>query len=108
MKKEEKEGISFSDRLWSSLAYFWVFAFIPFILKRKEEFIFFHAKQGVVLFITEIILILILPIPFLGWFIAPLGLFLCAFFSFRGIFSALRGEKWIIPYLGRYANEIKF
>ncbi len=107
MVEEKKEEVSSSDRAWSVVAYIWVFAFIPLLLKRKRSFVFYHAKQGVVLFIVEIILTFIFSIPFLGWLIGIIGYFLCAIFSLRGIFTALAGKKLPLPWLGKYGENIR-
>lgn len=106
-KEEKTEKISFVSRLWSVVAYIWVFAFIPYFLKRRNEFVYFHAKQGVVLFVAEIIFTLIFPIPILGQIIGILGYILCTIFSLRGIIMGLQGKKWTMPWLGRYTEKLK-
>lgn len=105
--EEKNKEISYADRAWSTVAYIWVFAFIPLMLRRRRPFVFFHARQGVVLFVAEIILTLIFPIPVLGWLVGIFGYLVCAIFSIRGILSALAGKKWILPWMGKYAERIK-
>jgi len=102
-----KEKISFTSRLWSVVAYMWVFTFVPYFLKRRNEFVRFHAKQGVVLFIAEIIFIFISAIPIIGQIIGILGLIFCTFLSIKGIFTGLKGKKWVLPWLGRYTEKLK-
>jgi uncharacterized membrane protein len=103
---EKEEKISLISRLWGVIAYIWVFAFIPYFLKRKNEFVFFHAKQGVVIFVAEIIFILISAIPIIGQIIAILGLIFCAFLSIKGMIKSLTGKKWKMPILSRYTEKI--
>jgi uncharacterized membrane protein len=102
-----KEKVGFYSRLWVISAYIWVFAFVPYFLKRKNEFVQFHAKQGVVLFVTEIILILISVIPIIGQIVGMIGFLFCTFLSIKGIIMGLTGKKWVFPLIGRYANKLK-
>lgn len=104
---EEQKKTSFYVRLWTVPAYIGVFAFVPYFLKRKNEFVQFHAKQGVVLFIVEIILTFIFSIPIIGQIIGSIGFIFCFYLSIRGIFSGLAGKKWVLPLIGRYARKIK-
>lgn len=106
-KSEKREKVGLISRLWTVPAYIWVFAFIPYFLKRKNEFVYFHAKQGVILFITEIISILISAIPIIGQIIGILGLFFCTILSIKGMIMGLRGKKWIMPWLSRYTEKIR-
>lgn len=103
-QKEEKK--SFMSRLWCIPAYVWVFSFIPYFIKRKNKFVYFHAKQGVVLFIAEIIFILISAIPILGQIVGILGLIFCTILSIRGMIAGLRGKEWVMPWLGRYTEKL--
>jgi len=103
----KKEKISFSSCLWVVSAYVWVFAFVPYFLKRKNEFVKFHAKQGVVLFVTELILIFLSAIPIVGQLISLFGSIFCAYLSIRAMVAGLMGRKWVLPLIGRYAQKIK-
>jgi len=104
---EDQQKISLWSRLWVVSAYVWVFAFVPYFLKRRNEFVQFHAKQGVVLFVAELILILLSAIPIVGQLVGLVGFIFCFYFSVRGIFSGLAGKKWVFPLIGRYASKIK-
>lgn len=108
-EKEQKEEkiVKFGLRLWTLPAYVWVFAFVPYFLKRKSEYVQFHAKQGVVLFIVEIILVLISPIPIIGLIVSFFGFVFCAIFSIIGMFKGLAGKKWVMPIIGKFANKMK-
>ncbi|MFN3301625.1 MAG: DUF4870 domain-containing protein [Patescibacteria group bacterium] len=106
IKEAEPEKVSFVARLWTIPAYIWVFAFVPYFLKRKNKFVYFHAKQGVILFITEIIAVLISAIPVIGQIIGIILFILCAFFSIKGMIMGLRGKYWTMPWLGKYTEKV--
>ena len=101
-----REKVGFVSRLWGVVAYIWVFAFIPYFLKKKNDFVYFHAKQGVVIFIAEIIFILISAIPIIGQIIGIIGFIFCAYLSIRGMITALSGKRWVMPWLSRYTKKI--
>ncbi|MCX7778716.1 MAG: hypothetical protein N2259_00505 [Patescibacteria group bacterium] len=102
----DKDKVSLISRLWAIPAYLWVFAFLPYFLKRKDEFVYFHAKQGVVIFIVELFSLLIFPIPFIGQVIGLIGLIFCSLLALRGMLSGLSGKKWSMPWLNRYTEKI--
>ncbi|MCR4279999.1 MAG: hypothetical protein NUV82_01070 [Candidatus Komeilibacteria bacterium] len=90
------------NALLAAIGYIWILCLIPLLLKRDSKFAQFHAKQGLILFIIEIVGWLIFWIPVVGWllFIAVLVL------SIMGIVNALQGKWWEMPYLGTWAKKI--
>ena len=72
-----------------------------FFIKDKDEFIRFHAKQGIVLFIGIIIALLI---PLVGW---AIGLPFIAVISIVAANRALAGQKWKIPFIHFFTKFIK-
>jgi len=85
----------------SALSYFWVTCAIPLIFS-KDEFVKFHAKQGLVLSIIQIISSFVIIIPVLGWIFAVVIIFI----SVLAIKSALSGGKWKIPYIYELSKRI--
>src|SRR4030043_1974909 len=63
---DESSSVSSEDKLMGVLAYLGILVLIPLLMKKESSFVQFHAKQGLVLFIAEVIL---WWIPFVGWFI---------------------------------------
>lgn len=95
------------NRFLGVLAYLWVLVFIPYVVWPKNEFLRFHIRQGLVLFIAEIIFTLVWLVPFIGWLIGFFGYFFCLIFSLKGIFSVLTNQYWKIPWLNKFAKRIK-
>lgn len=97
----EKQDIK-DNTLIAAIGYIWILCFVPLFLKKKSKFAQFHAKQGLILFIIEIVGWLIFWIPLIGWllFLAVLVL------AIMGIVNALQGVWWEMPYLGKYAKKI--
>jgi len=82
------------------LSYVPILCFIPFIQSRKSnKFTYEHAKQGVILFLFEMIAIL-------GALFWKSALFLAALASIVGFFYVLNGKSFRIPLIGRIADSI--
>lgn len=88
------KSITDNEKLWSAFSYLWLAVFIPLLFKRDSEFVNFHARQGLVVFIGGLILMLLLPL--VGWVISFL-------FSLRGLVAVwqdqeveLPGVKWVL------------
>lgn len=100
-KKEE------DNKLMGILSYIGVLCLIPLLTKKDDEFVFFHAKQGVVLFIAEVITAFVAAIPLLGWIIAPIASLVWIVLSIIGIINVLGEKREELPILGKYAGQIK-
>ena len=91
-----------NKKILAALSYIWVLCIIPLLFSR-DEFVKFHARQGFVLFIIEVALVLVIWIPFIGWL---LGL-VVGIVALVGVLKALNGEKWEIPYIYNLSKKIK-
>ncbi|MCD4705057.1 hypothetical protein K8R66_03195 [bacterium] len=80
----------------------WILCIIP-LLASKDEFVKFHARQGFVLFIFEVLLVLVAWIPIIGWLLVVLVIIV----SVLGIKAALEGRKWEIPYVYEWSKKVK-
>ncbi len=90
------------DKVFGILAYLSILCILPLLFKRNSEFVLFHSKQGLVLFIGEVALF-ILSIVF-SWFL-KLEFILFAV-SFFGIIDVLRGQKTVLPVITEIADRI--
>lgn len=86
----------------AALSYIWVLCLVPLITKKDSKFAQFHAKQGLVLFIVEIIGTFVFWIPLIGWALAIAVLVV----SIMGILKALNGEWWKIPYVYDFSKKL--
>lgn len=90
------------NKLIAALSYVWVLFLIPLLAKRDSKFCQFHAKQGLLLFLVEVVGWLVFWIPIIGWL-----LFLAVVVvAIIGILKALSGQYWELPVLGEYAKKI--
>lgn len=94
-------------KIYAFLGYWGILFLIPIFAKKDNEFAVFHGKQGLVLFILEIIFTVLGYIPFIGYIISPLGYIFCGIMAIIGMAQSLNGKYWKMPWLGEYAEKIK-
>ena len=95
------------------LSYLWVLALVPYLTEQKDPEIKWHARHGLVLLIAEVILgvvIFILSmIPGLGCIMPILSLLIwlgIIVLHVVCLVKALNGERFLVPYVSDYANQI--
>jgi uncharacterized membrane protein len=88
------------------LAYVPFMCFVPLVKMRNNQFALKHGKQGLILFLVEIIaLIFLLPkISDLFW---GFVIILCLGVAITGVLYAVQGKEWKIPYIGDLADKFK-
>lgn len=100
-KKTVKKKVPLSDhqKLLAALSYV-PFAFIvPMAFGHSNDFVFHHAKQGAMLFLIEVVLMVVGIFPVLGWLIALVGWVFVVVCVVIGIFHALAGTDFEIPFV---------
>lgn len=96
------------DNLIAILSYLGILFLIPLLVSKDNRFVQFHAKQGLVLFIVEIIIALIAWIPIIGWIGAPILWIICLVLSIIGIVNVVTGKQNPLPIIGKFAGKFKF
>ena len=103
-----------NEKVFGILAYFGILWLIP-LLAGNTQFSKFHANQGIILFIFDIIIGIVAGvfavIPFAGWVVAGiiggiggLALFILAI---MGIVNAANGQMKPVPVLGNLFTIVK-
>ena len=87
------------SNLMAALSYLWILSVVMLLVKKDDEFVQFHAKQGLVLFIAGIVFMII---PIIGW-LANLVVFLAVIVGF---IKAIQGERYEMPLVGDLAKKI--
>lgn len=104
----EAEDIE-KNKVMAILAYIGILVLIPIFAAKDSKFARFHANQGLVLAIAEIvgsILFNVLGgIKFIGWIFGLIGgLFglACLLFAILGIYNAANGKAKELPFIGGF------
>ena len=94
------------NKLLAAISYLGVLCLIPLLAKKDSKYVQFHAKQGLVLFIVEVIVSFINIIPILGqmvWLLASIAFLII---SVIGVIKAWNGEWWKAPILHEYSKKV--
>lgn len=89
------------NKVMAVLAYLGLLFLIPLLAAPNSRFARFHANQGLVLFLAEIVLGIIAVIPIVGWIIGSLGEIAALVFAIIGIVHAANGEVKELPLIGK-------
>lgn len=108
------------DKVFAALSYVAILFLVPLILRRDSKFVYFHARQGMALFIVWILIWIIISVlgslitavaVHAGWafanFLNTLVNWAFVIISVIGIYHAWTGEEWEMPVLGKYAKKLK-
>lgn len=91
-------------KIYAVLAYLSFLCIIPLILKKNNDFVLKHGKQGLVIFLGQVALFIVHIL--LGTWILRLGMFILGVFSFIGIVHVLRGHYVRLPIVSDIADSI--
>jgi len=114
MKQEQQDELEYisrhitsDDKLLAAVGYLFIFFLIPLLGKRDNDYVQFHAKQGMILFVAWFVVVFLGIIPILGWLlIMPLGIFGLILLSVIGFTNAISGRMTVLPIIGKYARYI--
>ena len=98
--EEIREGAPFA-----ALSYCFFLWILTFIFRKNNRFAYFHAKQGIVVFIGEIVFIVLAMLPLIGKIFYVTGLILFLYVSLYGIYAALTGKIVRIPLAAKIADK---
>ena len=98
--------------LMIALSYLWILAIIPLIVEKEDSEVQWHAKNGLVLLVAEIICYAVIAvlsaIPMIGCAISILGIFVPIVFlivRIVAIIKGINGERFVIPVLSDFVAK---
>ena len=101
----ESEG-GLRARVMAAFSYLGILCFVPLLLNRDDEFVQFHARQGLVLWMWGVLAIFALSLPGIGkWFFSFSGMGIMAF-SALGLVSVLLQRAWRLPLIHVVAERL--
>lgn len=90
------------------ISYLGPLCLIPYFTKGSDDFVKFHAKQGLILFIFEALTWLIFRIlPFWWWYLMNIVSLVWLAFTIIGIINVVNKQKKELPIIGSLAGKIK-
>ena len=96
-----------NDKLMGVLAYIGILFIVPLLAAKDSKFARFHANQGLVLFITDVVLFIAAGIidgflPVIGGLINLAAYVVAIVLMILGIVNAANGEEKELPIIGQY------
>ena len=89
------------NKVLSLFAYLGILFLIPLLAAPNSKYARFHANQGLVLFLANIVISVVAVIPILGWIVAIVGGIASFVFSILGIVNAVTGKAKELPIIGK-------
>jgi len=100
IKKEVDKIPPTTDRnLIAALSYVWILSIVMLVIKKNDEFVHFHAKQGIILLIASVFGF----IPVIGWIIFALSVAGMVI----GFIQAWQGKRYELPLVYGWSQKIK-
>jgi uncharacterized membrane protein len=90
----------------SALSYMSVLCFVPLLVAKDDEFIQFHARQGLVIWMWGVLALFALHIPLLGKWIFGFSSMGVVAFSVLGLVSVVCQRAWKLPLVSWAAARI--
>ena len=97
--------------LMGVLAYIGILVLIPFFVEKKDAFVKFHVKQGLVLLIIEIALYIIYRMFFWSFFtftLMPLLNLAVLVLAIIGIVNVTQKKEKELPFVGQFSKYFTF
>lgn len=99
------ENNNSNDKLFAILAYLGPLFLVGLFLGKDSKFVRYHVNQGLILFIFDIIIGIIVSfgswIPVIGWLFGLLYL-VVAVLAILGILNAVRDQESPLPFIGGF------
>ena len=94
------------SQVMAALSYLGILCFVPLLLAQDDEFVQFHARQGLVLWMWGVIAVFTLSLPGFGkWFFSFSGMGIMALCAFGLVAVALK-RAWRLPLIGVVAERL--
>ncbi|MFH0917542.1 MAG: hypothetical protein V1830_00230 [Candidatus Omnitrophota bacterium] len=93
-------------KFFAIISYVSFLCIITLILKKDNKFALYHAKQGLVLFVMEVVAFILSIIPFLGWLIGIFGYALFLLVSLWAIMQSALGIYVRIPVVTKISEKV--
>ena len=106
MDEDERKKMIEEGKAAAMLGYIPFMCFVPLVKMKDNPFALRHGKQGLLLFIIEIVAVIFL-LPKISAVFWTAVIVLCLAAAVAGVFFALQGQEWKVPFIGDLAEKFK-
>ncbi|MBX4198324.1 hypothetical protein KW782_03260 [Candidatus Parcubacteria bacterium] len=104
---QQSNGAHQNDTLMGVLAYLGPLVIIPFLVSKEVPFVKFHIKQGLVLLVIELILMVASMTLGSLWVLFQIVNLIVLVLSIIGIINVVQKQEKILPGIGQFAAKFK-
>ncbi len=105
-KKASEEDLS-ENVVFAILSYIPVLCIVPLLTQREDDFVMFHARQGLVLFLALVAISFFRVLPYFGRAVWNLSLIIYGLTAVYAVAQILMDKKWEIPLISDWAEKLK-
>lgn len=95
-----------SSKVLAIMSYLGVLSLVPLVVNRRDSYVLFHARQGVILWMWEVLAIYALLLPGVGKMFFRFSSMACLVLSVLGVAAVLLGRAWKFPLIGNWAEKL--
>ncbi len=101
-----RSGLGARAMVMAALSYLSVLCFVPLVVARDDEFVYFHARQGLVIWMWGVLSLFALHIPGIGEWLFGLSSMAVVVFSLLGLASVLFQRAWKLPLISWVTDRV--
>jgi fumarate reductase subunit D len=94
------------SQIMAAMSYLGILALVPLVINGRDPYVGFHARQGLILWIWEVLAVFSLAIPVVGRIFFQISSMICFILSVAGLLSVLLGKAWKLPIVGNWAEKL--
>ena len=103
--KEATAG-GYRSPLMAALSYLGILCFVPLMMNKDDEYVYFHSRQGLILWMWSVLAMFALHIPGIGKWLFSFSAMAIVVFSVMGLASVAFRRSWRLPIIGAVADAI--
>ncbi len=88
------------------MSYLGILCFVPMLTNRDDEYVHFHARQGLVIWMWGVLAIFALHLPGIGKWLFSISAMAVIVYSIVGLVSVLLNRAWKLPLVHSVATFI--
>ena len=93
-------------RILATASYFGIFCLVPLLFDDNSEYVRFHARQGLVLWLWTLLAVFSLALGEFGGFFMTFSMVIIVLLSVMGIVSVVFSQDWRLPIIAGLAEKL--
>ena len=102
----QRDAGSYRPQLMAALGYLGILCFVPLLTDRDDEYVYFHVKQGLVLWMWSVLAMFSFHLPGIGKWLFGFSSMSVLILSVAGLASVAFRRAWRLPLIHSLAEKI--